>query len=59
VTARTQAYATIYNTLDEQSHLWSFVDNFYLFGVMALSCIPLVFLFKRIQSVKKPVAAAH
>jgi hypothetical protein len=30
-----------------------------MFGLLALAGIPLVFLFKRIQSVKKPAAAAH
>jgi len=58
-TATTQAYATIYNILDQQAHLWAFVDNFYLFGLIALGGIPLIFLFKRIKTVQKPVAATH
>ncbi len=58
-TATTQAYATIYNILDQQAHLWAFVDNFYLFGLIALGGIPLIFLFKRIKTVQKPVAASH
>jgi DHA2 family multidrug resistance protein len=58
-TATMQAYNAVYSLLDQQAHLWAFVDNFYLFGVMALVCIPLIFLFKRIVYAKKPAAAAH
>jgi len=49
VTAKTQAYSMIYSTLDHQAHLWAFVDNFRLFGLLALAGIPLIFLFKRIK----------
>jgi MFS transporter, DHA2 family, multidrug resistance protein len=64
VTAQHQAYAAIYSTLDAQAHLWAFVDNFYLFGLLALCGIPLIFLFKRVQYAKKTAtetgaAAAH
>ena len=59
VTATHQAYAGVYALLDQQAHLWAFVDNFFLFGVLALGGIPLIFLFKRVQYLKKPVAAAH
>jgi DHA2 family multidrug resistance protein len=58
-TATRQAYNAVYSLLDQQAHLWAFVDNFYLFGLLALAGIPLVFLFKRITGVKKPAAAAH
>jgi MFS transporter, DHA2 family, multidrug resistance protein len=58
VTATRQAYNAVYSLLDQQAHLWAFVDNFYLFGLLALAGIPLVFLFKRIKYTKKP-AAAH
>jgi len=58
VTAADQAYGLIYQTLDRQAHLWAFVDNFKLFGWLALGCIPLIFLFKRIQRGKKP-AVTH
>jgi DHA2 family multidrug resistance protein len=59
VTAQRQAYAAIYGTLDQQAHLWAFVDNFYMFGLLALGGIPLVFFFKRVQVVKRPVSAEH
>ena len=54
VTAANQAYGLIYQTLDRQAHLWAFVDNFTLLGWLALGCIPLLFLFKRVQHSKKP-----
>src|SRR3984957_16968847 len=59
VTAMRQAYDAVYSLLDQQAHLWAFMDNFYMFGLLALGGIPLVFLFKRITTVKKPAAAAH
>jgi MFS transporter, DHA2 family, multidrug resistance protein len=49
VTALDQAYALIYNVLDQQAHLWAFVDTFRLFGLMVLCCIPLILLFKRVR----------
>jgi len=60
VTATRQAYNAVYSLLDQQAHLWAFVDNFFLFGVLALGGIPLIFFFKRVQYAKKPPAgAAH
>jgi len=49
VTATDQAYALFYNVLDQQAHLWAFVDAFRLFGLMVLCCIPLIFLFKTVR----------
>jgi len=57
--ATTQAYATIYNTLDQQAHLWAFVDVFMLFGVLALCGLPLILLFKKVKNAPKPSAPAH
>jgi DHA2 family multidrug resistance protein len=59
VTATRQAYSAVYSLLDQQAHLWAFMDNFYLFGLLALAGIPLVFLFKRIKTVQKPAVTAH
>ncbi|HUA66386.1 MAG TPA: DHA2 family efflux MFS transporter permease subunit [Alphaproteobacteria bacterium] len=58
VTATGQAYSVLYQTLDAQAHLWAFVDNFRFFCLLALGCVPLVFLFKRVS---RPPArgAAH
>jgi DHA2 family multidrug resistance protein len=58
VTAARQAYSAMYSLLDQQAHLWAFVDNFFLFGVLALGGIPLIFLFKRVQYTRKPPAGA-
>jgi MFS transporter, DHA2 family, multidrug resistance protein len=57
-TATNQAYGLIYQMFDRQAHLWAFVDNFTLLGWLALGCMPLLFLFKRIQRGKKP-AVTH
>ncbi|MDE3068665.1 MAG: DHA2 family efflux MFS transporter permease subunit, partial [Verrucomicrobiota bacterium] len=57
VTAAGRAYGLIYQTLDRQAHLWAFVDSFKLFGWLALGCLPLVFLFKRVRRGKKPAVA--
>ena len=59
VTATRQAYNAVYSLLDQQAHLWAFVDNFYLFGLLALAGIPLIFLFRRVTYAKKAAAAAH
>lgn len=59
VTATRQAYSAVYSLLDQQAHLWAFVDNFFMFALLALAGIPLIFLFKRVNYAKKPAAAAH
>jgi DHA2 family multidrug resistance protein len=59
VAATTKAYGVLYQTLDNQAHLWAFVDNFRFFCLMALSCIPLVFLFKRVPPRPAQKGAAH
>jgi len=56
VTATRQAYNAVYSLLDQQAHLWAFVDNFFVFGLLALTGIPLVFLFRRVQYIKKSAA---
>ena len=59
MTAAHQAYALIYATLNAQAHLWAFVDTFRVFGLMVLCCLPLIFIFKRVQYAKKSAAVAH
>lgn len=56
VAATQQAYAVIYSLLDQQARLWAYVDNFFIFGVLALAGVPLIFLFKRVQYARKPKA---
>jgi DHA2 family multidrug resistance protein len=59
VTATHQAYGLIYGTLNAQAHLWAFVDTFRVFGLIVLCCLPLIFLFKRVQNAKKTGVIAH
>jgi DHA2 family multidrug resistance protein len=59
VTAMHQAYGVLYQTLDSQAHVWAFVDNFRLFCLMTLCCIPFVFLFKKVQRPAAARPAAH
>ncbi|HZI31708.1 MAG TPA: MFS transporter, partial [Candidatus Binatia bacterium] len=59
VTATHQAYAAIYAVLDQQAHLWAYVDNFRVFGLAALVALPMIFLLKRVVLPAKAVKAAH
>jgi DHA2 family multidrug resistance protein len=59
VQATRQAYSLVYSTLEHQAHLWAFVDNFRLFGLLALCGIPLIFLFKRVKHVPARVVEVH
>jgi DHA2 family multidrug resistance protein len=49
VLAHAQAQGLLYGTALNQAALWAFVENFRLFGVFCLACLPLVFLFKRVR----------
>jgi DHA2 family multidrug resistance protein len=55
--AHEQALGLMYNSLLQQSSLWAFVENFRLFGVLCLVCLPLVLLFKRVRRGQKAIAA--
>jgi DHA2 family multidrug resistance protein len=55
VTAATQAQAMVYNQVLQQAKLWAFVDNFRLFGVLCLACMPLVFLFRKVHRPAGPL----
>jgi DHA2 family multidrug resistance protein len=57
--AQTQAQGLIYNSLLGQSSLWAFVENFRLFGLACLLCIPLVFLLKKVKRGSAPPPGAH
>jgi DHA2 family multidrug resistance protein len=49
VAAHQQAQGLIYNVLGNQARLWAFVENFRLFGVFCICCLPLVLLFKKVK----------
>ena len=59
--AHDQAYGLIYQTLQEQASLWSYVDLFRMLVIVCLLCVPLVFLFKKPKRAAVPgdLAAAH
>jgi DHA2 family multidrug resistance protein len=54
--AEMQAQGAVYGSLLEQAQVWAFVENFRLFGMLCLLCIPLVFLFKKVGG-RGPVSA--
>jgi DHA2 family multidrug resistance protein len=59
VTATHQAYAAVYSLLDQQAHLWAYVDNFFTFGLAALCGLPLIFLFRRVTAPQKTTETVH
>jgi len=59
VTATRQAYGAMYSLLDQQAHLWAFMDNFFTFGVLAVVTMPLIFLFKRVTAPVKTIETVH
>ncbi len=59
VTAQAQAQQLIYGMLLDQARLWAFVENFRLFGVLCLACLPLIFLFKKARRDAGPTGGIH
>ena len=59
VLAQAERHGLIYNSLLGQSSLWAFVENFRMFGVLCLLCLPLVFLLKRVRRGPGGAAPAH
>jgi MFS transporter, DHA2 family, multidrug resistance protein len=61
VAAHSQAYGLEYQTLLNQSSLYSYVDVFRLLVIICLLCTPLVFLFKKParRPSRSEMAAAH
>jgi len=55
--AHQQALGLVYNSMLQQASLWAFVENFRLFGVLCLMCLPLVFLFRKVQRGSRAPAA--
>ncbi|HEY1422399.1 MAG TPA: DHA2 family efflux MFS transporter permease subunit [Candidatus Acidoferrum sp.] len=43
----TQAYGTVYNTVQRQATMLAFIDNFHLLGIVFLLVIPALMLLKR------------
>jgi DHA2 family multidrug resistance protein len=57
VTAHLQALHLLYGNLIQQASLWSYVEDFRLFGLLCLVCIPLILLFKKVRAGQKPISA--
>jgi MFS transporter, DHA2 family, multidrug resistance protein len=50
------ALGLLYRTLVRQATLLSFLDTFRLLSFLAMICVPLVLLFKRVRTRPTPVA---
>lgn len=59
VAATMQTRQILYGKVLHQASLWAFVDNFRLFGLFCLACIPLIFRFKNIPQYKRPSNDVH
>lgn len=59
VTAAAQAHQLLYIRVLQQAKLWAFVDNFRLFGILTLACLPLILLIKRLPRHARPRTDAH
>jgi DHA2 family multidrug resistance protein len=59
VTAAAQAHQLLYTRVLQQAKLWAFVDNFRLFGIVTLACLPLIFLIKPNPHNTRPPVDAH
>jgi DHA2 family multidrug resistance protein len=49
VTAHQKALGALYRSVQQQSALLAYADNFRLIAILALLCIPLVLLFKQVK----------
>jgi DHA2 family multidrug resistance protein len=56
--ANVQTTSILYGIVQQQAQLAAFVDNFRLFGLVCLGCVPLAFLFKKVRALGQP-ATAH
>jgi MFS transporter, DHA2 family, multidrug resistance protein len=58
ISAPSQALGALYRVVGQQALLLAFVDNFRLMAGLAIACLPLVLLFRRVTRTR-PAAAAH
>ena len=56
-TAAKSAYGTVFGLVQRQATLISFVECFWLLGIIFLAAVPLLFLMKRPKPHAAPVAA--
>ena len=57
-TATKQAYGLLNSTLNAQSRLWSYVDDFRYMALVCFACVPIVFALKKSVG-KGPPGGAH
>ena len=53
ITAQGQAYGLLYETLQQQAALWSYIDQFRLIAVVSLLLAPIIFLYRKSQPIAK------
>jgi DHA2 family multidrug resistance protein len=58
-TAQHQAYAVMYQTLQQQAGLWAYVEVFRLLALVCLLCIPLILLFRKPAKMPVGPSLAH
>lgn len=56
-TPASQALATMYANLQQQATLLAYVEDFKLFGVIFLACVPIVLFIKPVKNAIAPVGA--
>jgi hypothetical protein len=49
VTAQHKALGMIYRSVQQQSSLLAYADNFRLIAILAFSCIPLLLLLQKVK----------
>jgi DHA2 family multidrug resistance protein len=59
VDAAQQASHLLYERVLQQAGLWAFVDNFRLFGVLSLLCVPVALFFKKSRRGGPGAAGMH
>jgi MFS transporter, DHA2 family, multidrug resistance protein len=53
ITAQSQAYGLLYETLQQQAALWSYIDQFRLLAIVCLLLAPIIFLYRKSRSIAK------
>jgi DHA2 family multidrug resistance protein len=57
--AQLRAYGLLENSLNQQSVLYAYVDDFRYMVLVCALCLPIVFLFKPVKAKRGSVAAGH
>ena len=57
--AHSQAYGVLYQTLQQQAGLWTYVEQFRLLALICLALVPIIFLFRTAKASPEAAAMAH